>query len=296
MSQEETPKESASLTTCQNCGKNDPNLSSIDTGLKLAMNEAGRTDIPDLVCTPCFKELKKSASQGAQLKAKEVAKNKNRSEAWKMRLDMVKTGRSCLQRQEFAEAILAYEKYLTVLGIVVQKSRSELDPKLFHDNPKEITIIASVLWDLMLLYDSHMKFSMKQMETAELLSRFLRFSPVYNSIIRKAEIEVRRGKNPNAYKHLLKLCDVQASRCFIANSAFETRTDPNVIILCHFRDRILRNNLWGRRFICWYYRHSPLLAARLDTLPRLKKPIRPVLRGVARLLQLIFRLPEARDS
>lgn len=296
MSQETNLSEENSLSSCQSCGKNDPNLINVDSGLKLALAQSGMADAPSLVCSSCLKTFKKSASQGAQLKAQEEAENKNRASAWRGRLTLVKQGRAFLQREQFGEAIVAYEKYVKLLSIVIQKEKRNLDPKDFNDNPKEITIISSVLWDLMLLYDSHPKFAPKQKEAGEILSRFLRFSPIYNTVIRKAEKEVRRSKNPAAYKDFLKLCDVQATRCFIANAAFETRTDPNVIILCNFRDKVLKSNRLGRSFVCWYYKHSPVVAARIETMPSLQKPIQTVLRGVARLIKLIFSLPDSRDS
>lgn len=288
--------EQSELMTCQNCGASDPNLSPIESGLKLALTKTGHPNIPALVCSSCLKQLRKSASHGAQLQAKEDAKVEQKSKVWKARLELVRHGRSFLGRKEFADAAVCYEKYLKVISIVMEKPKNELDPKLFNDNPKEITIISSVLWDLVLIYDSHAKFNSKQREAIEMLAKFLRFSPVYNSIIRKAELEARRAKNPQNFKYFLKLCDVQASRCFIANSAFETRTHPTVITLCHFRDRILKQSKWGRGFVCWYYKHSPVLAAFLDTQPRLKRPIRPILRGVAIVLKCIFNLPASRDS
>lgn len=285
------------LTTCQKCGKNDPNLTKVDSGLRLTLTKLTSTEVPDLVCSGCLKSLKKSASHGAQLQAKEEAKVEQKSDLWKSRLGLVRQGRMFLKSESYAEAAVCYEKYLKVVSIVSEKeSKKELDPKLFNENPKELTILSSVLWDLMLIYDSHPKFNSKQMEAAELLAKFLRFSPIYTSVIRKAEIQFSKAKNPPAFKHLLKLCDVQASRCFIANSAFETRTHPTVILLCQFRDNILRQTPLGRHFIAWYYRHSPLWAVFLDQHPRLKSPMRFVLQRVGMLVKNIFNLPGTRDS
>jgi hypothetical protein len=280
-------------STCQKCGKKTPNLSQLDSGLKLSLTKTGHETVPSLVCGGCLKELKSSASLGTQKQAKEEIKAEQKSKIWTSRLDLVRHGRSFLQRKEYAASAVCYEKYIKVLSIVMEKGKMDLDPKLFNDNPKEITIISSVLWDLMLIYDSHPKFVSKQKESAALLAKFLRYSPVYNSIVRKAELEAKRAKNPQTFKDFLKLCDVQATRCFIANSAFETRTHPTVKTLCFFRDQILKKSALGRKLVYIYYTHSPILAVALDASPRLKSMLRPVLRGVAILLKLFFRLPDA---
>lgn len=292
----EASKEMTDLTTCQSCGKNDPNLIRIDSGLKLALADSGKVDIPQQVCANCHKEMRKGASQGAQLKAKEEAKVNMRTDLWKARFELVKQGRRFLQSGALAESAVSYEKYLKIICICSEREKNQLDPKLFNEQPKEITIISSVLWDLMLIYDSHIKFADKHKEVAEVLAKFLRFSPIYSSVIRKAEIEVSKAKHPQTFRHFLKLCDVQATRCFIANSAFGTPDNPTVVDLCRFRDQILSQSSTGRVFIGFYYRVSPKIAVGMDCLPIVKKPIRTLLRGVAFCVNKSFPLPKQRDS
>ncbi len=48
--------------------------------------------------------------------------------------------------------------------------------------------------------------------------------------------------------------------CFIATAAFGFYSDPQVMILRHFRDRFLLTNDPGRWFVKSYYRHSPPIA------------------------------------
>ncbi len=293
MSEETTGKEAAqdvaALTTCQSCGKDDPNLLRIEPGLRLTLQKAGSEDIPTYVCTSCMKTLRKSASQGAQELAKQELKANHSGQLWKHRLPLVKAGHLCLQRGEYSEAAQSYEKYLKILQLVANvDKRSQLDPKFFNDHPKEITIIASVLWDLMLIYDSNIKFGQKQLETADILSRFVRFSPVYNTIVRKAEKEARKAKNPQAFKQFLKQCDAHTSRCFIANEAFGSRIDPTVITLCRFRDEVLKQSPQGRNLIAFYYKNSPWWAKRLRDFPLLKSVVRPLLNGIAFLLKKLF--------
>ena len=288
----EETKEFNELTTCQSCGKQDPNLVRLDSGLKLTLQKAGAESIPESVCKVCLKVLKSSASLGAQQLAAKELKDNQSGKLWKTRTSLVRQGHSSLKRSEYAEAAIFYEKYLKILQIVVKApDRKSLDPKQFNNHPKEVTIIASVLWDLMLIYDATPQFSGKQMETAEVLSRFLRFTPVYNAIIRKAEKEVRKAKNKQAFLHLLKLCDVQASRCFIANEAFGSRIDPTVMLLCQFRDEVLRDHFLGRKFIALYYRKSPKYAQMLRNHPQLKVLVRTLLRGVGILVRGVFNLP-----
>ncbi len=289
-------KEISDLTTCQNCGVKSPNLVTVDSGLKLTLASSGSTEIPSLVCGNCLKTLKKSASLGSQLKAKEEAKIHHLNSLWKVRFDVVKQARASFQHGEYANSAILYEKYLKILTMAFEKEKTDLVPTQFSDNPKEITIIVSVLWDLMLIYDSHIKFADKQRESAEMLAKFLRFSPMYNTIVRKAELQVRQGKNATNFRYLLKLCDSSASRCFVANSAFNTRTDPTVRLLCEFRDQYLKQNTLGRVFVMNYYRRSPSVALFLDQNPKLKPLVRSLLRAVASLLAMIFNLPARPDS
>ncbi len=289
-------KEISELTTCQSCGTKSPNLLGVDSGLKLTLSNSGATEIPNLVCANCLKTLKKSASLGAKLKAKEEAKINHVSGLWKMRFDVVRQARACFQSGDYAESAILYEKYLKIVTMAFEKDKASLKPSQFTDNPKEITVIVSVLWDLILIYDTHPKFSDKQKESVEMLAQFLRFSPMYNTIVRKAELQVRQAKNTGNFRLLLKLCDANASRCFVASSAFNTRTDPTVRALCVFRDSYLKHRPWGRSFVFYYYLHSPRLAQFLNEKPYLKGPVRAVLRTVARVVVTIFNLPQRPDS
>ncbi len=297
---EETSPDSQPITSCQNCGSSDPNLSSLDSGLKLSLAKSGMAEVPQQVCSKCLKELKKSASRGAQLQAKEEAHQKHKGQLWGSRIQLVRQGRLLLQTGHYGQAAVAYEKYLKILKIVSNKGKdsknAELKPQFFNDHPKEITIISSVLWDLMLIYDSQAQFAQKQLAAADTLAKFARFSPIYNTIVRQAEKQFRKAKNPQAFRHLLKLCDAQATRCFIANAAFETRTHPTVKTLCLFRDQVLKRSSLGRKFILFYYRHSGVVVAALYQYPQLKSVARPVLQGVAVLVNAIFPLPEKQDS
>lgn len=66
--------------------------------------------------------------------------------------------------------------------------------------------------------------------------------------------------------------------CFIATAAYGYYDASEVRILRRFRDVYLLTNSWGRKFVAWYYRHSPRAAAVIHE--------HAVLRSVARVALL----------
>ena len=50
------------------------------------------------------------------------------------------------------------------------------------------------------------------------------------------------------------------SDCFIATAAYGTAMSSKVVILCRFRDKYLKPNILGRKFIALYERYSPYVA------------------------------------
>ena len=285
----------AALVQCPLCGTDTPNLTKIDSGLRLGMQEAGETSIPDEMCGNCLKDWRKKVSKGVQLKAIQKIKDNHKQDLWKSRIRLIKHARSLFNNKVYGESAITYEKYLKVLEVVYGVDRASLKPSLFQERPKEITIICSVLWDLMLIYDAHQKYKTRQEEAAKKLSEFVKYSPLYSNIVRKAEKEFRRAKNPQAFRNFLKACNATISRCFIASCAFESHSHPTVRTLCHFRDQVLKKHPSGRQFVKFYYRFSPGVAKGLDHWPLAKKACRSLLRGVAFLLKRTFNLPEGRD-
>lgn len=281
-----TPAPKTENHNCPVCGAQTPNLTKVDSGLKLHLQEQGHPSVPDEVCSSCLKNFRKSISKGTQLRAKEEAKASLKQELWKNRIGLIKQGKHFLSHNDLADAAISLEKYLKILEVVYGVDRSKFEPKLFHDRPKEITLICSVFWDLMLIYDAHPKYKSKQELMAKKLADFLRFSPLYSNIVRKAEKEVRKAKNPAAYKLLLKLCNVQASRCFIATASFYP-AHPTVQELCRFRDQFLRKQPAGRLFIQLYYFVSPTLAKGIDRSPLLQRFSRYMLLRIVELLRAL---------
>lgn len=65
--------------------------------------------------------------------------------------------------------------------------------------------------------------------------------------------------------------------CFIATAAFGSYQSRYVKALREFRDKYLLTNEWGRKFVAWYYRFSPLLANYIAESETLKTLVRLLL-------------------
>jgi len=277
---------------CKLCGTATPNLNPVPSGLRLGMQKEGMTEPPTEICTKCLRDWRKKISKGVQISAQQEVKKNHKTDLWRNRLKFVKQARSLFTNKLYQEAALSYEKYLKVLAIVHDMKGKTLEPALFKDNPKEITLICSVYWDLMLIYDADPKLFEKQAKIGESLAEFAKYSPILSTLIRKADIERRRGKNRQVYKDFMKACGAKVSRCFIASAAFSSHYDPTVKTLCLFREQALRPNPLGRLVIRWYYSFSPSVADKLDRSPWARQLCRIALRPLAFVLKLTFRLQE----
>ncbi len=270
---------------CPNCGENKSELIHLDVGTKLRLKETGAIeDAPDFLCESCLRNANKSMSQGAKLRAEQEAKEQNRIMLWKNRIGFVKQGRQLLAEKNYSDAAVSFEKYLRSIEIVFEKSSGELTSEMFKDEAqkKELTILASVYWDLLRIYDSSPRYRERQMKAAEKLADFARFTPVYPNLIRQAEKQLKAAKNSEAYEIFLRKSNALRPRCFIATAAFSGYQSPTVISLCRFRDESLRKSQLGRAFIVSYYRISPSIAKTLDRNQWAKPLTRVLLRAIAR--------------
>ena len=272
------------VIVCPYCGDNVPGLVPVEAGMKLRLGKDAQVGtVPDEVCDGCMKILVKMVSKGAVLRSEQHQKEQNRLMLWRNRVQLVKQAKQYLSLKNFSDAAVAYEKYLRVLEIVYETKPGELSPDLFKNQARaqEMTVIASVYWDLMRIYDTHPTYKERQYKAAAKLAEFVRFTPIFPHVMRKAEAEKRKAKNPDAFGKFLKLSNSKRPRCFIATSAFEDTSHPVIAELCRFRDEQLRPSGTGRRLIRFYYRHSPGIAAWLDGHPRLKPVVRAALTGIA---------------
>lgn len=272
------------VITCPYCGDNVSILVPVDPGMRRRLQqEAQIANVPERVCEGCLKQLARSISRGAILRAEQRAKEQNRLMLWRSRVKLVKQAKQHLAHKNYPDAAVAYEKYLRVLEIVYDRKPGELSPDLFkgEGRAQEMTVIASVYWDLMRIYDTHDRFKERQFKAADKLAQFVRYTPAFPHIMRRAESYLRQARNPAAFQKFIKMAKSNRPRCFIATSAFDGYRDPVVETLCRFRDQRLKTTPFGRHCIRLYYRHSPKIAEFLDSHPALKPATRKALRSLA---------------
>jgi hypothetical protein len=280
MSQAGQAQQQEGAITCPHCGDTVPNLMAIEAGMKLRLKqEAELTNLPDRVCEGCFGQLMSAISKGTTIKSEQRAKEQNRMLLWKNRVGLVKEAKSLLEKKNHSDAAVAYEKYIRILEIVFEQPPGGLAPEHFKpkERAQELTVVTSVFWDLLCIYDTSPAFKERQYKAAEKLAEFARFTPIFPHLMRKAESQVKSARNPDAFKKFIKLAISKRPRCFIATAAFDGYHHPAVEDLCAFRDRHLRRSRFGRLFILLYYRHSPRVAALLDAYPLLKPATRKAL-------------------
>ncbi|WP_413289356.1 CFI-box-CTERM domain-containing protein [Bdellovibrio sp. HCB337] len=247
----------------------------------MKLQSAGET-VPGQVCVGCINELQRSAanSSGGVLMAQERAKEQHRLQLWKNRVQLIKQARTCMNQKMYSEAAGAYEKYLKIMEIVFDCKKNELKPELFKESARhtELTVVASVYWDLLRIYDMNDRYNERQNHCAKQLANFIRFTPIYPDIIRKAEVFQRSAKNPAVIKQFLKMSSASRPRCFVATAAFESVYAVEVQQLRFFRDHSLKKHALGRHFTLWYYRVSPKIACLLDKHSWAKPAVRALLR------------------
>lgn len=277
---------------CARCSQPTAEHLRIETGMRIALQELDQGGgLPDQVCPLCYAELAKFVPQGAKLRFEKKARAANKTNMWQKRVELVRAGHDHMSRKNFAEAAMSYEKYLRVLEFVYDCKTGELKPDMFRNSSrqKEITVVTSVYWDLVRIYDGHPAHHARQELAAAKLVEFARFTRLFGDIMRKTESFAKTAKNPEIFKSIIQQSTAKRPRCFIATAAFAAQA-PEVQVLCHFREQVLRPSALGRKFILYYYRISPAIARHLDQVPRAKPLFRLVLRpfvcGAEKILQL----------
>ena len=271
------------MIQCPRCGIQVTELHPIESDLIQKLQAGGEANLPPQVCAGCISDLRRTVatSSGGVLMQQERAKEQHRLQLWKSRVSLIKKARMCMSNKLYSEAAISYEKYLKILDIVFDVKKGErLRPEAFKDSARttELTMVASVYWDLMRIYDTHEKYAERMSNSAKQLAVFIQFTPIYPDIIRKAESFQKTARNPQIVKQFLKMSDKERPRCFIATSAFANSQAQEVMALREFRDFTLRSSQPGRKFIAFYYKVSPRIACLLDKHPQLKPTVRAVLR------------------
>lgn len=269
-----------SEVACPKCGNQVSSLQTVDSALIEKLAEAGLSGIPESVCANCFAQLAGSVARGSVLLAREKAREQRKLMLWKSRVGLIKKARGCMQDKAFSDAAVAYEKYMRVLEVVFDVKPGELSPENFKESARtqELTVVASALWDLMRIYDTSEKYGDRMKATSVKLASFLRFTPIYPDIMRKAEAFSKTCKNTPVLKSFLKSASETKGRCFIAGSAFESPWAPEVARLQRWRAEVLLSSKTGRLGVRVYYRIAPPIARFLDRFPRWKPPVRAGLR------------------
>ncbi len=276
-------EEKAQPQICNRCGNKSREMMSVEAGMRLAISQGPNKQvesIPNEVCKKCFGELSSKVSKGAQLRFEQRAREKNKQMLWKSRVNLIRQARAKMGDKLYTDAAVAYEKYLRVVEMAYDKPKGTLDPDVFGSTvkSKEITVIATVYWDLMRIYDSHPNYRNKMAFSAQKLKQFLPFSRVYNDISKKATLFLPKSNNQDIVRQLLKDVKANKPRCFIATAAFEAPMAEEVQFLRAFRDQQLSNHCLGRLFICIYYKISPSVAYIIEKSSLLRKLSRYFLR------------------
>lgn len=255
---------STEASACPRCGALNNQFVNVDPGMRLALQSSGENgEIPEKVCSSCFDSLTGQVSQGLKLRMERDVREKNKMMMWKNRVQLIKNARGMMMQKNYSEAAVQYEKYLRVLEVVHNLKKGELSPAIFNKSTrsKELTVVATVYWDLMRIYDTNPRYGDRMMSSAQKCAEFLPFSTVYPDIMKSAEQFARTAKNPNVAKQFLKMTRSQRGPCFVADAAFaENPNATELVILRQYRDNVLRRTPRGRKCIAFYYRHSPPVA------------------------------------
>lgn len=267
------------MAQCPRCQNQADTLYPVETSLvdKLAQTEgAGHTSL----CKACLTECRKTIGEGNILALQALAKEKYRASLWRSRVQLLKKARALMEQKQLQEAALHYEKYLRLMEIVFDVQKGTLSPDHFKEKARttELTVISSVYWDLLRIYDSSSSYSDRQNNAAKQLAKFLPYTPIFPDIVKKAQAFSKKAKNSQAIKTFINLALKKRAQCFIASSAFENPYSEEILFLRSYRDRVLKNNFLGRQFVFFYYKISPTIACILDKQSYLKPYVRAFIR------------------
>ncbi len=260
---------------------------SVDTGLKVALQSVGVKAPSGNVSAEELEELSGKVSQGVRLRMEAQAKEKNRVLLWKSRVNLVKQGRTLMTNKQFAEAAATYEKYLKVLELIYEIRSGELGPETFNKSSrsKELTVITSVYWDLLRIYDTSPRYHERMLKAAGKLALFLPYSKILSQVSKALITFERTSKNSKIIKSLMKQLKIKTGSCFIATAVYESEFHHDLTVLRYFRDHKLKASFWGRKFTYYYYKFSPNIAKSLNSKPFAKLIIRNMLKAFVGILR-----------
>lgn len=277
---------------CPRCQTTAPSLSPVDHLSRQKYNVVRPgTPLPNALCPSCMADIRALLGQSSVALAREKSKEDSKMRLWRSRVTLLKRGRSLMKKKAFGEAIVNYEKYLRLIEAVFEVNEEGLRPEIFKERmaTKELTIITSVYWDLLRVYDTNEKYRQRMVTTSNKLIQFAVFTPITLDIVKKAEVYKKQARNPDIFKTVIRELMYKRNHCFIATSAFEDLgQSPEVIYLRAFRGKVLMTNSVGRGLTKFYYRFSPSIARWLDRSPVFKPTIRRLIRLNILILKVFF--------
>lgn len=278
----------AQTQICPQCGASVDHLVPMAGEVNSSSDDSELGSAREAVCPDCYRSSTGSIPQGLKLRMERKQREKNKLHLWKNRVDLVKSARALMLQKAYLEAAVQYEKYLRVLELAYDLPQGNLSPEVFNksSHSKEMTVLASVYWDLVRIYDTHPNYAQRQTAAAQKLSEFLPYSSLYSEITRQADAIVRSAKNPEIFKTLLKSAKSKRGHCFLATAAFAENTEAwELYWLRRFRDQVLRRNKLGRRCIWLYYKGSPSLARVLSRGRRRRRVVRWLITKIASVIK-----------
>lgn len=280
------------MEKCPRCSLQVTELHAMGAEFEAQIQVIGES-VTGAICLACISDLRKvlSQSRGGVLMAQERAKEVYRLDLWKNRVSLIKKARDFMTGKNYTAAAVTYEKYIKVLEIVFNLKKGQtLNPTLFKDSARtsEITVVASVYWDLIRIYDTNEKYSDRQLQAGKQLAMFIQYSPIYPDILKKAEAFAKSAKNPGNVKAFIKEATQQRPKCFIATSTYGDQFAPEVVYLRLFRDYFLNRHIAGRILVNAYYKLSPTIAATIETNICLKKSSLFLLNRLIKCIRLIY--------
>lgn len=280
------------MEKCPRCNLQVTELHSVDPEFEAQLQVIGEI-VSGPICVSCTSDLRKALSQsrGGVLLAQERAKESYRLNLWKNRVSLIKKARALMNSKDYASAAVTYEKYIKILEIVFNLKKGQtLTPAVFKDAARtsEITVVASVYWDLFRIYDTNAKYNDRQRIAGRQLASFIQYSPIYPDIIRKAEGFSRSAKNPQIVKAFIREATQQRPKCFIATSAYGDPFCAEVVYLRLFRDYFLNKTRARRALVNLYYKVSPEIAIIIEKNHFLKRSSTFFLNRLIKCIRLIY--------
>lgn len=277
---------------CPICKAKNHQLFPVDSHLKSNLKKIGIKKIPPTICSSCYKNISKKISGNiANTSSTLTAQERNRALIWKNRTLILKKAQKLFDQKVYSRAADNFEKYLRIVEAANKKKKGELTPDVFSKSrrSRELTVVTSVYWSLLKIYDMNDKHEAQMMEAAKKFSEFLPYSYIYNEIIRKYKSLIKSAKHQKVFRDCFKSAKKSHKKCFIASSAFDSEIAPEVIDLRNFKKNQLELTQWGRTFIQFYYWFSPKVANYLDKNSYLKPIVRKTLKILIYLLKKLNR-------